>query len=252
MKFTKRFCGAVLIVTAFVLFAFAADIPLQGDSEASRDPAPVETYGNTKGEQAEKPAASIGADREAKTNEEAVGCPPGGAAGTTADTEKSLYVLTYPCPPEVTEHMQETLYNSFYGATREGIDYFGDTEIKIGHPFTYSEYIPDMFIFPIYADGKMIYTYRVRLLSDGRAGGALSDFLTEELNGYQGHTSAEEPLHFYIEDRVLYGAVGDQVKELARFAYDSGEPEEARQREEKSAGLIVLDLSEPFTCTSEP
>ena len=239
MKVIKKFFAILLSVMSLFSFAFAAELPFEEETSMSNNPASTTTYEKATTEEFEQ-------NTEKANNELTVTYNSDGTANAMEDTSNCLHVLTYPCPTEIVEYMEENISSFLRAAARDGNGTLAGSEIKVGQPFTYSEYIPNMFTFPVYVDNKIVYTYRVGRAPDEKICGTLSKFLVEELNEYLGDTSVTEPLHFYINEKTLCGAVGNDIKELATFHFYEEDSTESQQRTKKGAELIVENVSDYF------
>lgn len=162
----------------------------------------------------------------------------------TEGQSNDLYVLTYDCPTEIIEYTKENISRAIRSAMKDDGNIFTESEIKVGQPFTYGEYINHMFTFPVYTDDKIIYTFRAGYSPDGRICGTLSKFLVDELNEYIGATTDSEPLRLHIAEKTLYGTVNNDVKALATFGFYEEDSNEDQQQSRANAKLVVENLSD--------
>lgn len=187
-----------------------------------------------------EPNTSLYKDAETLTDEDEHDEMP--SIDSKEESSKSLYVLTYSCPTEIIEYVKENISQHIRAAVKDTGRDWRESEIKVGQPFTYSEFIPDMFTFPVYAGEEIIYTFRVGYSPYNKICGTLSQFLVKELNEYLGATSISEPLQFNIEEKTLYGILNGETNELATFHfYDENAIESYSKKE--NAELVVENLS---------
>lgn len=116
----------------------------------------------------------------------------------------SLLVYSKVCPDALVSYAKETI-----GEVLSTSEYAGVISPTLGTPFTFANLESDIYYFPIYSNGKIVYTFRVYETSGGEIAGVLSPIFAKELNEISNITTKEMPLKIYADGNNIVFYAGD-------------------------------------------
>ena len=124
-----------------------------------------------------------------------------------------IYVYSRACPQAVVDYVDENISSAILCMTEDQIP---DGNVYVGKPFTYSNALSDMFLFPVYIDNNIEYVYRVSQYQ-GNIGGTLSTFLAQQLQEISHLTSVNTPANFTISNDKLIVVIGNTNIEICEL-----------------------------------
>lgn len=138
---------------------------------------------------------------------------------TEANTD-SFYILSAQCPSAYVEYAQSNIARFILGSD----DYeLSDFEVfELGYPFSFSTSDADLFYFPVYGDGELIYLFRVFNEEEDSCGGVLSRFMVDELRELASESSQSHPISLQMEGKSIVATISDRSFTL--FTYPDTYP----------------------------
>lgn len=164
---------------------------------------------------------------------------------TSITNESGFYLLTDSTPEDAIEYAKNNVYA--FLIARSEVDYFDLSSVTMGNPFTMgkgSENDDDVFYFPLYSNGEIIYTFRVyydEYIEEYT--GILSYYMVEPLNKYKTSTSKENPLAIYIDNGNIMANLNGNVKVLEKDHFGN-EPNNKIKILENVTEADIVDITD--------
>lgn len=133
-------------------------------------------------------------------------CAYSAPAKASGRINEGFYIVSSDCPDEYIEYAENNVARFILGNDEYSITEFDS--LYIGTPFTFSEANADIFYFPIYGDGNIIYFFRVFSNGQGGLSGVLSSVLVEELNEVAAGCSINSPIELTMQNTSIVATVG--------------------------------------------
>ncbi|MGL5254560.1 MAG: hypothetical protein ACRC9L_06170 [Brevinema sp.] len=181
-----------------------------------------------------------------------MGFLPVSASASNLNTNNGFYLATEEVPDGVLTYAQNNIYKFLLARSEEENVNF--SSITMGSPFTFGSNTyesTDVFFFPVFSDGQIIYTFRVYMDETGYTG-ILSRYMAKELNNYRYSTSQSEPLYIYMEAGNVLARLKDNVTLLEK-RHPGYEPSASVANATPiTDNKVVTDISTPIMFAESP
>ena len=134
------------------------------------------------------------------------------AALASEATATPCYIASSDCPEAYIEFARENI-SKFVMSITENLP---ESRFSVGTPFAFAAQDADIYYFPVIANGKIKYLFRVYPSGDS-FGCAITEFLAAELNELAPLTSAGSPMYLKLVDDCIVATIGSQTYELFRY-----------------------------------
>jgi hypothetical protein len=134
------------------------------------------------------------------------------AALASEATATPCYIASSDCPEAYIEFARENI-SKFVMSITENLP---ESRFSVGTPFAFAAQDADIYYFPVIANGKIKYLFRVYPSGDG-FGCAITEFLAAELNELAPLTSAGSPMYLKLVDDCIVATIGSQTYELFKY-----------------------------------
>ncbi len=160
-------------------------------------------------------------------------------AEDTDDVSKGIYLLSEEVPTAAINHVQSSL-KKLLG------DYLAVSEVTVSEPFKLFRAQNNLYYFVVYADGKMVGTYRVFETEDGYSGVFSED--TQILNGLMqlsNFTTANNPAKIVSGDHHdMYAVVNNDVYTIVEDPFGNSTDAQTLLTQPASyAANYIVDIS---------